>query len=177
MMSEISKLMQKEYKTRHDWMGKVIHKELYNISKFNYTTKWYMHKLECIQKNQAHKILWDFEIQTDHLIPARRSNREIVNKKTRTCWLVDIAITADHRVKIKENKKREKYQNLTRGLKKSIKYEGDSDTSFNWCTHNSPQRFERVRNQRMNTDHPNYSIVKIGQNTKSPGDLKRLAVT
>ena len=30
----------------------------------------------------------------------------------------------------------------------------------------------------MSGDHPNYSIIKIGQNTEeSPGDLKRLAVT
>ena len=30
----------------------------------------------------------------------------------------------------------------------------------------------------MNRDLPNYSIIEIGQNTeKSPGDLKRLAVT
>ena len=32
--------------------------------------------------------------------------------------------------------------------------------------------------KRTSGDHPNYSIIKIGQNTKkSPGDLKRLAVT
>ena len=31
---------------------------------------------------------------------------------------------------------------------------------------------------RISRDHLNYSIVKIGQNTeKSPGDLRRLAVT
>ena len=30
----------------------------------------------------------------------------------------------------------------------------------------------------MSGDHPNYSIVAIGQNTEnSPGDLRRLAVT
>ena len=35
-----------------------------------------------------------------------------------------------------------------------------------------------IGNQRENGDHPNHSIVKIGQNTeKSPGDQKRLAVT
>ena len=33
-------------------------------------------------------------------------------------------------------------------------------------------------NRRTNRDHPNYSIVEIGQNIeKSLGDLKRLAVT
>ena len=36
----------------------------------------------------------------------------------------------------------------------------------------------RVENWRMSRDHPKYSIVQIGQNTeKSPGDLRRLAVT
>ena len=33
-------------------------------------------------------------------------------------------------------------------------------------------------NKRTSGDHPNYSIIKIGQKTeKSPGDLKRLALT
>ena len=33
-------------------------------------------------------------------------------------------------------------------------------------------------NKRTSEDHPNYSIVEIGQNTtKSPGDLRRFAVT
>ena len=36
----------------------------------------------------------------------------------------------------------------------------------------------RLGNKRTNGDHPNCSIIKIGQNTeKSPGDLRRLAVT
>ena len=35
-----------------------------------------------------------------------------------------------------------------------------------------------VGNKRRSRDHPNYSVIKIGQNTeKSPGDLRRLAVT
>ena len=40
------------------------------------------------------------------------------------------------------------------------------------------ERGLRVGNRRTNQDYPDYSIVKIGQNTQeSPGDLKRLAVT
>ena len=47
--------------------------------------------------------------------------------------------------------------------------------------HFDPQRLgkrpRRVGN-RTHKDHLNYSFVKIGQNTrKSPGDLRRLAVT
>ena len=37
---------------------------------------------------------------------------------------------------------------------------------------------ERYRNQRTSRDNPDYSIIKIGPNTKkSPGDLRRLADT
>ena len=69
--------MQKEYKTRHDWVWKVIHWELGKKLKFDSIIKWYLHRLESIQENEMHKVLWDFEIQTDHLIPARRLDWEI----------------------------------------------------------------------------------------------------
>ena len=36
----------------------------------------------------------------------------------------------------------------------------------------------KLRNKRTNGDRPNYSIIKIGQNTaKSSGDLRKLAVS
>ena len=37
---ECSKLAQKEYKIRYDWVGKVIHRELRKKLKFNRTAKW-----------------------------------------------------------------------------------------------------------------------------------------
>ena len=54
----------------------------------------------------------------DHLISARRPDLIIVNKKKRICWIVDFAVLADHVVKLKESKKRDKYQDLARELKK-----------------------------------------------------------
>ena len=93
---------------------------------------------------------------------------------------MNFAVLADHSVKIKESKKKNKYLDLAREIKKVIEYKGDGDTDYNWCTWNSCQRFgkgtERVKNQRINWDHTNYSIV-VSQNTEeSPRDLKRLAV-
>ena len=64
------------------------------------------------------KLLWDFKIQTDHLISARRPNLIVINKKSRTCRMVDFAVSADHRVKLKECEKRDKHPNLARELKK-----------------------------------------------------------
>ena len=40
-----------------------------------------MHKVESILENEMHKVLWNFEIQTNHLFPAKRPNQVIVNKK------------------------------------------------------------------------------------------------
>ena len=45
------------------------------------------------------KLLWDFEIQTDHLISVRRPDLIIINNKKRTCRIVDFGVPADHRVK------------------------------------------------------------------------------
>ena len=67
-----------------------------------HTNKWYKHNLESVLENETLKILWDFEIQTDHLISARRPDQVIVNNEKKTCRIVNITVPADHRVKIKE---------------------------------------------------------------------------
>ena len=67
---------------------------------------------ESVLENETHKLLWDFEIKTDHLILARRPGLVIINKKERTCRIVDFAVSADHWVKLKESEKRDKYLDL-----------------------------------------------------------------
>ena len=81
IISECCKLTQKQYKTRHDWVSKVIHWEMYKTLKFDHTNKWYMHNPEPVLENDTHKILWDFDMQTDHLITARRPDLKITKKK------------------------------------------------------------------------------------------------
>ena len=66
----------------------------------------------------THKLLWDFDIHTDHLISARRPDLIIINKKERICKIVDFAVPADHRIKLKESEKKDKYLDLARELKK-----------------------------------------------------------
>ena len=79
--------------------------------------KWYMHNPESTLENETHKILWDLEIQTNHLILARRPDLVIVYQKIRTCLIVDFDVLADHKVKLKETEKRVKYLDLARELK------------------------------------------------------------
>ena len=128
IVSESSKHVQKEYKTRHDWVGKVVHWQLCKKLKFDHITKYYMHKQESVQE----KIPWDFEVQTNHLIPTRKTNQVIINKKKEK-------LIADNRVKIKESEKIDKYLNFTRELKSAIEHEGDADTNCSWYTWNGPQ--------------------------------------
>ena len=65
-----------------------------------------------------HNIPWDFVIKTDHSIPASRPDVLLINKKKRTCHLVGFPVLAGNKVKMKENKKINKYQELTRELGK-----------------------------------------------------------
>ena len=63
-----------------------------------------------------------------------------------------------------------------------MEHESDGNTNCHWYARCGHEKIGtgtgRLRNKRTSGDHPNYSIVEIGQNTKkSPGDLRRLAVT
>ena len=71
-----------------------------------------------VLENDMHKFLWDFNIQTDQLIPARRPDFIIINKKKRICKVVDFAVPADHRINLKECANKDKYIDLATVLKK-----------------------------------------------------------
>ena len=71
IISECSKLAEMEYKTPRLGGSGDRQWELSGKFKFYHTNK-YMHNLEPVLENETHKVFWDFEIQTDHLISARR---------------------------------------------------------------------------------------------------------
>ena len=91
--------------------------------KFDHTYKWYTHNPASVVENDTPKLLWDFDIQTDHQISARRPDL-IINKKTnkknpqRIYKISNFAVPADHRIKLKEYAKKNKYFDLARELKK-----------------------------------------------------------
>ena len=81
IISECSKFAQKDSKTKHELMVKVIHWELCKKFKFDHTNKWYMHNPATILENDIHELHWDIDIQTDPLISARRPDLIVINKK------------------------------------------------------------------------------------------------
>ena len=61
---------------------------------------------------EDYKILRDFSFQTDQIIEARRPDLVVVEKRERSCKIIDF------RIEEKEKDKIEKYQNLGRELQK-----------------------------------------------------------
>ena len=62
--------------------------------------------------------MWDFSIQTDHVVETRRPDLVLVDKKGRSCKIIDFAVPGDSRIEEKEIDKVEKYQDLGRESQK-----------------------------------------------------------
>ena len=72
---------------------------------FEAGNKWYEHEQERVLENEDYKIFWDFNIQTDHVIEARRPDLVVVNKKGRSCKMNDFEVPGDSRIEEKEKDK------------------------------------------------------------------------
>ena len=82
-----------------------------------------MHNPAPVLVNDKHKLLWDFNIQTDHLISARGPDLIIIKKNLQNCRH---CCPAEYRMKLKECEKRDKYLELARELKQDMEHEGDN---------------------------------------------------
>ena len=80
--------------------------------------KWYEYEPESVLENKDYKILWDFSIQIDHIIEARRPDLVVVDKKDRSCKIIDFVVPGGSRIEEKEKCKTEKYKDLGRELQK-----------------------------------------------------------
>ena len=58
----------------------------------------------------------DFSIQADHVIEAQRLDLVVVDKKKRTCKIIDFAFPGDNRIEEKDEEEIDEYQDLRREL-------------------------------------------------------------
>ena len=115
IVSGCSKLAQKDYKRRHDNLRKIVHWKPTRKLNFEVGDKWYEREAESVLQNEDYKFLWHFIIQTDHVIEARRPDLVVVDKKERSCKIIDFAVPGDSRLEEKEKDKIEKYLGKGRG--------------------------------------------------------------
>ena len=95
---------------------------------------------------------------------------------------MDFAVAVDHRAKFKESKRKYKYLNLARELKKlwnmKVTIIPIMIGAFGSVTKRIIKGTGGLRGWSMSGNHPNYNITENGQNTeKQPGDLRGLAIT
>ena len=95
-------------------MATAIHWDLSGKCGFERKERWYEHVPESVLENEDYKLLWDFSVRTDHEIGARRPDLVIIEKRDKSCQIIDVAIPEDNRVREKEDEKVEKYQDLAR---------------------------------------------------------------
>ena len=68
-----------------------------------------------------HKILWDFEIQTDHLISTRRPDLVLINKERENLPSSGFCHSSGPQIENKKSKKMNKYLDYARKQKKSYR--------------------------------------------------------
>ena len=112
IVSECKMLAQKEYKKRYDNVCTYIHWKLCEKHGFQRAQRWYEHEPDGVIENKGFKILWDFTIQCDTKIEARRPDIVLINKTMKEVKIVDVTIPGDERMNERKVGKIEKYKVL-----------------------------------------------------------------
>ena len=113
-------LAQRQYKLRHDLVGRRVHWEVCKKHGIDCSEKWFDHTPEKITSTSDGnvEILWDVEIETGKKVKHNRPDI-IIKERERNKWtFVDVTVPMDHRVEEKENEKIEKYLDLATEVKR-----------------------------------------------------------
>ena len=110
IVSECGKLAQKEYKWRHDNVGRYVYWQFCEKLGFRKARFWY--EPESVVEKENFKTLCDFTIQCDRIIEARRPDIVVIDKVKKNTTIIDVAIAGDTRVCDKEREKIKKYSLL-----------------------------------------------------------------
>ena len=113
LLTGCSKIANTQYLRRHNEVAKLLHWNLCKHFGVNASKKYWMHQPNGVSETQEVKLLWDFDIRTDHYIPAHRPDIVIVEKtEQKKTIMIDVAIPDDRNVISKEREKIEKYEDL-----------------------------------------------------------------
>ncbi|XP_075975709.1 uncharacterized protein LOC142976307 [Anticarsia gemmatalis] len=106
-------LAQNDYKHRHDQVANIIHQKLahrYNL--IDSITPYYKYTPQTVLENTTTKLYFDRAILTDRTIHYNRPDVTLINKTTRTGYLIDIAIPNTHNLQNTIAEKLSKYTEL-----------------------------------------------------------------
>ena len=112
IISECTVLGQKEYLRHCNNVCQYIHLRLCKKLDLETTKNWYEHKPKGFVESGTVKLLWDFVIQCDREVIARKPDIVLIDKENQLTKIIDVAISGDGRVLEKEREKIDKYQPL-----------------------------------------------------------------
>ena len=119
IICECGKLAQEEYKRRHDNVARIVYWEICKKYDLPRAEQWHNHKPEGVTENESIKVLRYFYINADYEIEHSRPNIVVELKSEKEFLIIDIAVPGDTRIKLKEQEKIEKYQDLKREIARS----------------------------------------------------------
>ena len=95
IVSECKELAQKDYKkARHDKVAAILHWQMCQKYGFPTAAKSYEHFVDkemSVLENEKVKLLWDFSIQTEVKIDHNKPDIVLLDKKEKTCYVIDVA--------------------------------------------------------------------------------------
>jgi hypothetical protein len=112
ILAACPKLAQMEYLKWHNAVAAVIHKTICDENGRESAKQTWLHRSEAVTETEEVKKLWDFEIRTDRVIPARRPDIVVLKKRRTKFTVIDVAVPSDANIKGKETEKITKYQYL-----------------------------------------------------------------
>ena len=157
---DCSKLAQKEYKTTHNWEGKMNYRKLYR----NLNLIILPNGIRTSQNVARTMRRATFsEIQTDQR--ERETDRQRQGEREKN--LPNNGLCRPGRPQSENQRKWKKRQVLRpyQRTKNAMEYESGGDTNCNWCTRNDPQGLDmgagKDGNKMTSREHPIYNITKI----------------
>ena len=80
------------YKKTHDTVARAVHWNLCKKYQMPCSNKWCEHQPQSVTENENAKLLRDYSIRTDRVIPAHRPDLTLVDKTTNKVSLIDVAV-------------------------------------------------------------------------------------
>ena len=93
-------------------MARAVHWNLCKKYQMPCSNKSYEHQPQPVTENENAKLLWDYSIRTDRVIPTHRPDFTRVDKTNIKVSLIDVAVPRDSKADQKEQERRDKYQDL-----------------------------------------------------------------
>ena len=95
VICECKKLVQREYKSRHDTVTKLVHLKLCEKHSLKRKEKWYDHCPQGAVEDDDAKLICNRNIEYDNVIEARRPDLILVDKNVKSYVIIDIPIPSD----------------------------------------------------------------------------------